>query len=222
MYQIEKNTVSSKNQLKESECVTFINPKGKGKRILFVGNSITRHGVKHDIGWHNDFGMAASCIENDYVHLLVSMLDKIYPDAVYCICQVALWEMKYKEGESVLSKYENAHSFSADIVVMRMIENCTIKDFDCEIFYNEYVKLISYLNPENRKVVLTSGFWKHPGDKVIEQVAKDFGYSFAYLGELGEDDNMKATGLFEHSGVAAHPGDVGMRAIAEAIYGLMK
>ena len=221
MEQIEKNTVSSENQLKESEYVTFINQSGKGKRILFAGNSITRHGIKPEIGWYNDFGMAASSAENDYVHLLVSKFDKIFPDAAYCICQAALWETKYTEGESVLFEYENARSFNADIVVMRIIENCMTENFQSDVFYDEYVKLIKYLNPQDGKVVLTSGFWKHPGDGIIESVAKDFNYPFAYLGELGEDDGMKATGLFEHSGVAAHPCDEGMKKIAEIIYDLI-
>lgn len=218
MNQIEKNTVSANNQLEETEYVTFINPNGKGKRILFVGNSITRHGFLPEIGWYNDFGMAASCIENDYVHILASKLDKIYPDAVYCVCQVALWETKYQEGESILFEYESAHNFDADIVVMRIIENCKTDDFDRNAFYKEYVKLIKYLNPKNGKVILTSGFWKHVGDEVIEKVAEDFNYPFAYLGELGENDKMKALGLFEHEGVAVHPGDEGMKEIANIIY----
>lgn len=45
------------------------------RRILFCGNSLTRHGPKADIGWTNDWGMAASAPERDYVHLLVQALE---------------------------------------------------------------------------------------------------------------------------------------------------
>ena len=42
------------------------------------------------------------------------------------------------------------------------------------------------------------------------------------LGDLGEKDEMKATGLFWHKGVAEHPGDKGMKAIAERIFKKIK
>lgn len=96
--QIAKNTVKATNQLKESEYISFENPQGKGMRVLFVGNSITRHGIAHDIGWHDDWGMAASAKEKDYVHRLMKKIDNVKDDAAYCICQVASWERGYRQG----------------------------------------------------------------------------------------------------------------------------
>ena len=218
MRQIDKNTVSSKGQLKESEFVTFINPEGKGKRILFVGNSITRHGILHDIGWHTDCGMAASDIEKDYVHIVAREAGKVYEDAAFCICQLAVWERQYKNGNETYSMIEAARDFAADIIIMRCVENCPYGDLDHEAFNSQYKMLIDFLNASGKaEVIATSGFWKHPGDVEIEKVAKERGYKYIYLGDLGENDEMKAIGLFEHEGVANHPGDKGMQAIADRI-----
>lgn len=207
--------------MKDSDIIRFINLEGKGKRIMFVGNSITLHGILHEIGWHNEWGMAASSIENDYVHIIMNK--EIFPDAQYCICQVAEWEGEYKNGESKFNLFENARKFHADIIVMRFIENVPAKDFDPEIFKASYDKLLNYLNKSQKaKVVLTTGFWRHPGDNVIIEYAKEKGLPCVLLGDLGEDESMKAIGLFEHSGVANHPGDLGMKNIAERIVSELK
>lgn len=73
---IFENTVSARGQLKDSEYIKYTFKEGAKLRVLFVGNSITRHGVKEEIGWMRDCGMAASCLEKDYVHLVVKGLEK--------------------------------------------------------------------------------------------------------------------------------------------------
>lgn len=213
-----KNNVDAKNQLKHGESIRFYNPNGKGKRIMFAGNSITLHGVKEDIGWKNEWGMAASQKEKDYVHLVMSDVQKKEPDASFCICQVANWEVNYKNGSKVHDLYEVARDFEADIIIMRFVENCRADGFDEHVFKVELNKFINYLNPQNKaQIIFTTSFWRHPGDDAIRQIAAQRGCALVELGDLGENDEMMAKGLFWHEGVAMHPGDKGMEVIAKRI-----
>lgn len=220
---IKENTVSSKNQLKDSQCVRFENLNGKGKRVLFMGNSITLHGIVESIGWYNEYGMAASSKDNDYVHILENKINEIIPDSQFCICQVSPWESEYKNGKSKYHIFENAREFDADYIVMRSVENCPIDDFDPELYKKELDDLLNYLSKSSKaKIILTTGFWKHPGDEMIIEYGKDKNLPVVYLGDLGEMDEMKAIGLFEHRGVARHPGDLGMKTIADRIFTELK
>ena len=51
----------------------------KGPRVLFVGNSITLHGPRPQIGWTNNWGMAATARDRDYVHLLQKKIVEVQP-----------------------------------------------------------------------------------------------------------------------------------------------
>lgn len=218
MKQIEKNTVKAENQLNKKEYVTFINRSGKGKRIMFVGNSITKHAAKEEIGWYGDWGMAASKEENDYVHIVIENIRKYCSDPAFCICQVVDWEREFRQGESTYNLYTAAKDFNADIIIARMIENCPRENFSETLFKKEYSKFIAYLNSsESAAVIITSSFWEHDGDKCLKEYAEENNYPFVYLGDLGEDESMKAFGKFGHEGVAQHPGDKGMKAIADRI-----
>ena len=213
---INQNTVKADNQLKKNNSVTF---EGDGKlKIMFVGNSITRHGVLEEIGWHWDFGMAASCKEKDYVHLLIKEIDK-NTSAQYCICQASRWEQNYTNpDDELLSIYEDARDFGADIIIMRIVENC-YKQFEPECFRKNYINFINYLNTNNAKIILTSGFWAHKeADRTIEEISKEMSLPFVYLGDLGENPEMRAIGKFSHEGVQYHPGDLGMENIANRIF----
>ncbi len=218
MAQIDKNTVPSSNQLSTSEFVTFWGNEAADLRVMFVGNSITRHAPAPHIGWTLDCGMAASSPEKDYVHLLADRISA-KRDAYFCICQVASWERSYKNGSDSYQLYEAARRFEADIIIMRAVENCPHNGFDGSCFETEYKNLIYYLNGKHtHKIILTSSFWKHPADDYIENIAGENSLLYIKLNDLGELDEMKAIGLFEHSGVASHPGDTGMQTIADRIW----
>ncbi len=215
--QMKKNTVSSQNQLPQNQSIVFEGSEEADIRAAFVGNSITLHGEKPEIGWLHRFGMAASKKENDYVHLVIRGLREAYGTVRACICNAAEWERAYRTGETVLEKFRQVRDFQPDILVMRVIENCPAAEFDIEKFGAEYEKLADYLTGAHTKVVFTTGFWKHPGDRAIMEAAKKKNCPCVYLGDLGEMDEMKAIGLFSHTGVAQHPGDRGMQKIAERI-----
>ena len=63
---------------------------------LAIGNSITIHPLNDY--WWNECGMAATTVENDYVHLVASALDaKIYA------YNFATWELMGHDREEILS-----------------------------------------------------------------------------------------------------------------------
>lgn len=215
--ELKKNTVSSKGQLTPDRFVTFDNPEGNGQRVLFLGNSITRHGKASHIGWEYDHGMAASSIEKDYVHLMMSAIRERNPDAAFCICQAADWERQYHIGDSIEKAFDAARAFAPDVIVMRLAENLPTDGFDGELFCSSLSELLGYLGDGRAKVILTTSFWHHPADEFIRAFAAKEDLPLVDLSDLGHDPEMKALGLFEHAGVANHPGDKGMRAIADRI-----
>lgn len=219
MDQMDKNTVPAKDQLRDGSCVCFANTAGKGHRIMFVGNSITLHAPKPDIGWPHCWGMAASAKEKDYVHLTMERVRSIDPDPAFCICQVWEWERNFTHGQDYYGNYAHARAFEADVIILRMIENCPKQDYERELFLEQYDGLFQYLNSTGKaKAIVTTGFWKHPADEAIRAWARQHNVPLCDLGELGEQVGMKAIGQFAHSGVANHPSDAGMQAISDAIW----
>ncbi len=218
--QMDQNTVRAENQLK-GPCRLL--REGSGRRILFVGNSITLHGVNESIGWTGEWGMAASCREKDYVHRVMAFVSEQAPDTAFALCQVSAWEKNYQNGEENFSSYESARAFGADLIVFRAMENCPKDSFDGALFVREAKKLISYLDPRGgARILFTTPFWHHPGDGAMEDLAKDYGAPLVLLGDLGEKDEMKALGQFSHRGVSVHPSDRGMEEIAKRIWKAME
>lgn len=215
------NTVSAVHQLDPTKYVRITEKPGAKLKVLFVGNSITRHMPLESIGWTGDWGMAASCEEKDYVHQTVRLLEEKLGEPVnFCVAQAAEWEVHYEEGEKpLLEYYIPARDYRADIVIIRIGENVNREKDKLNPCRGSFEKMVEFFasNPDAR-VIVTDNFWDIPQLNVqFEAVAKEHGWTFVKIGDLEKDERTMAKGLFWHEGVAAHPSDYGMLKIAERL-----
>lgn len=216
----ERNNVESKNQLDTSRYVTKVIKDENALKVIFVGNSITLHAPKPEIGWNGNWGMAASKKENDYVHRVVQGLEEKFGPINYCIAQGAAWERDYPRGKEILGKYyETARDFNADVVIIRIGENILnsmLQEVDCKPYFEEMIHF--FASNSSAKVIVTDNFWrKELLDNIIKEIAEENGYIFCKLHDLQDDERTMAIGQFEHKGVSIHPGDYGMECIAKRI-----
>lgn len=211
------NDVPAAGQLKGSDCISFETTENADIKLLFLGNSITRHGKAENLGWCGDWGMAASSKENDYVHKLISKFCQKGIKVSVCIANLSDWE-RTRNMDLLFTKYSSALRFNADYVIVRLGENACPDKYlsEFELCYGELTDLFSR---NGAKIVLTDLFWEYePFDNFVAELAKARGYAFAEIHDIGNDDEMKAIGKFSHNGVAVHPGDKGMAEIAERIF----
>ena len=216
----EDNTVSSRNQVSINNSIYF-EDRG-GKKILFLGNSITKHAPSPAIGWHGNWGMAASSVDKDYVHRTMAKVWEVAPDTSFMVTQIALWEREYWNENLMEEKFQPTIDFKADIIIMRAVENVREIEHEGYTFEKGYKALLDKVAKKDAKIVLTNSFWQQKEkNDIIENIAKERNYKFADVC-IGAYDRYTAKGLFEHSGVAAHPGDEGMEEIAIRIFNEIK
>lgn len=209
------NTVPAINQLASD---ARIRGEGDGApRILFLGNSITLHAPKAEIGWHGDWGMAASAPENDYVRVFMRRIREKCPNAAWRVGQLVDWERNFWLDEAMLSDFSSLRDWQPDVICYVILgANTPDETLDQHDYCEHYRKMVRYFDPENRaKRIVTTMFWENPRkDAAIRRAAAAEGAQLVELGDLGSNDAMMAIGLFEHRGVAIHPGDAGMAEIA--------
>ncbi len=219
----KKNTVSSKNQIEQR---VFFEGKQDGKlKVMFVGNSITRHGIKEDIGWFGDWGMAASSRENDYVHKAMSAISKDNPDTSYCIVQCAVWERNYKSFDED-EYFAEAKNFNPDVIVSCLSANIPSDEFEADAFVKSVRKLHNYLAGDNCNVKILQSTSFFNNEEKTEGIKK---YCEAYdnvtlvdVSHIAIDKENLAYGKFEHKGIQVHPGDKGMALLAESFVNAYK
>ena len=193
------------------------------RKVLFLGNSITKHGPKADIDWSGDWGMAASAEARDYVHLVTQGLTvKAGAAPETMVKNIADFERAHA-GYDIAGKLREAIDFQADLIIVAIGENMpALKTPEEQAAFQESVtKLLTTLKAGRHSVVLVrSCFWKNAAkDQALQKASAAAGGRFVDISALAGDEGNYARSErpFKHAGVANHPGDKGMAAIAAAL-----
>lgn len=193
-------------------------------RVLILGNSITLHGPAENIGWTGNWGMAASAADKDFVHLLLGRVAKAaggQPQSL--VRNIADFERQYSTYD-VAAGIKPAIDFEADLIVLAIGENVpALKSDDEKVAFKTAVSgLLSKLKGARQPtVIVRSSFWADAAkDEALKEASESVGGVFVEIGALGRDEANYARSerKIEHAGVAAHPGDKGMQAIADALW----
>lgn len=225
-----------------NECLRFILPSGgcaalvgltlllgmstsraeKVEKIIFIGDSITRHAPNVEkLGWHGYYGMAASSEHNDYVHRFVSRLAQAQGSEPTV-------EVFAGGGGRLANQLELLDDFrqaNAQVAVVQMGENDKLEVNDTA-FQRDYERILQAIrsgNPNCR--IFCFGVWTPPAgsrekDRRIREACEMYGATFVSLSSANADPRNKALseGRFTHPGVNWHPGDRGMQAMADALW----
>ena len=209
------NTVKGENQV--STFVKFFGKQDGSPRIMFVGNSITWHGPNESLGWHGNWGMAASAPEKDYAHIVIKAISERFPDAAFCIVQAWGWESHY-ENCPYDEYFAPAKDFQPDIILSMAAGNIPAEKLDHDLFVESIHALNTYLSggKSDVKIIRTSTFYGgERRNSAIQDYVKRVGAYYVDISDIRENPENLAIGLFEHNGVAHHPGDKGMQVLAE-------
>ena len=207
---------------------TTASAQAQPQRILFVGNSLTSHGPKADIDWHGNWGMAATSEDKDYVHVVTKALAvKHGAKPTIMVKNVADFERAHV-GYDIAGKFADAAAFKADLVILCIGENvAALKTPEAQAKYQEQVAALLKTLKSNPKaqVIVRSSFWANiVKDTAMRQACEAVGGTFVDISALSKDEKNYARSErpYKHAGVAYHPGDRGMAAIAEEIVKAVK
>ena len=197
--------------------------------ILCIGNSLLHHPPCADVYWDYDWGMAASCKENDYYHTLQRRLAGKYPDIEFNWREngAGPFEQYIKNKDAnedysdILSKLYGASisEMLPDVVTLQMGDNTPHHETTDTAFANAVIQAVRFFQDKNPNVVVILCMqWygemidsKHIGTLIA---ARETEMPYVDLTKLFCPENQ-ALGLFKHNGVQNHPGDRGMWLIAE-------
>lgn len=172
--------------------------------------------------------MAATSAENDYVHIVTSALD-----AKSYAYNFAIWELMGHDRGETLSILDGLMSEWLDLVTIQLSENAS----DLSTFESDFEELIRYVQKgaPDAQILVIGDFWdKGQKDEMKHKACEETGVEFISLDEIkgleeyqcGMNtivyDSDGSPHTVDHVGVADHPGDPGMKWIADMIIQLVR
>lgn len=193
-------------------------------KVVCLGNSITKHGYLPDVEWYSDWGMAASCEENDYCHVLQKRLREYNGES--CVIPYNIAHFERNPDCDINSLLGNVCE-GADVIVIRIGDNVNNAGF----FAANLQRLIDKCKEYTPHILVSGCFWqKGEVEKTLMNGAANNGLRFIPLSWIGEIRNAyphKGDTIFNTDGkpytitkdfILTHPNDEGMKAIADAIF----
>jgi lysophospholipase L1-like esterase len=184
-------------------------------KVLFLGNSLTLAPPGPTRVWDNNWGMAASAADSDYVHRITRKLLIQNSNCVVEVQNTAEFEIHNNlyDFDTELKSYRDS---KPDLIIIQMGEEVPA-NFDHAVFEKRYADLLAYLKTGNPGVhIFAAGsFWT--GRDAVDEIMKRY-TPFVSLSYLGLDNSNYAWGTYSDITVQAHPGNKGMRAISNAIW----
>ena len=197
---------------------------GNYTRILHFGNSILRHPITSF--WWGDWGMAASKKEFDYASQFLNKIQQTLPTATSEQYNIALWEQNPSTYDK--ANFDPYFASNPNLVVVRLGEN-VVWNTD---FKNQFRLLIEYFMSKAPTATFLIGgtFWYSPEkDSDMKDIADEKGITFATMQGLETPQNKSFVGdivydaannphTVDNQGVADHPNNAGMLAIATRLF----
>lgn len=197
-------------------------------KVMLFGNSIMSHSPLANSDWTGNWGMAASSKDKDYIHRLMDhyVFNK-YGKVNWTTRSIVAFEGSVTKDvnadySSVLNSIRPAvASYMPDIVNLQMGENVNSNPTadEYENALNQLFDMLISVNP-NMKINICTSFWGGT-DKIngVMQAVEGRDYcTVSGLHVMAGHREYTAAGLFTHTGVAAHPGDLGMETIAQLVW----
>ncbi|MCB1226493.1 MAG: SGNH/GDSL hydrolase family protein [Verrucomicrobiales bacterium] len=193
------------------------------QRVLFLGNSITLHQPAPSIGWQGKWGMAASAETKDYVHLTLEALAQSAGHAPdHLVKNIAAFE-RNPETFDIEKELADARAFRPDLIILAIGENApAISTPEQQAALQAHVTdlLKTVCGTAKTRLLVRTNFWANPAkDAALTAACETVGGTLVNISALSKEEANYARSEqdFEHTGVAKHPGDRGMAAIAQAL-----